>query len=466
MPKRLLPATLIFLLQPMPLWAEETAATGDDKKNYYVESPSYSTQRESDPPRYVRTLSDTGMDAFKNLDWLDAGLVHRMRYEHRDNDYRRPAESVDDPFLFRTRAYLGVKNIADPLRLTVEFTDSERTHSQFARDDRDVNQAEFIQAYGELYFKDALGDDRPLSIRAGRMAFETLDRRLIARNEWRNTTNSFQGVRALLGQDSNDWELELFALQPMRRLLYSVDRRNEDVWFTGAIGHWRQYSDTITLEPFYFRLDQGDDNGLPERTIHSPGLRAYGYFGKSGFDYDASLIYQFGESDGDDVEALGAVAEIGYRFDMPWKPRLSMKYGYGSGDEDPTDDESNRFERFYGFGRPWSANDYFQWENISTPKARLELQPARDTKFDAGYSLYWLASDTDRWNNANLRDSSGQSGDFIGQEFDMRLRQKLMPHVEATTGYAYFEPGEFTENTSRNEPSHFFYLELTFSLFD
>ena len=52
--------------------------------------------------------------------------------------------------------------------------------------------------------KDDLKNNRPLIIRGGRMAFEFLDRRLIASNQWRNTTNNFFGVMSSIGQDKND----------------------------------------------------------------------------------------------------------------------------------------------------------------------------------------------------------------------------------------------------------------------
>src|SRR5690606_37576904 len=88
---------------------------------------------------------------------------------------------------------------------------------------------------------------------------------------------------------------------------------------------------------------------------------------------------------------------------------LSLYYGYASGDRNPDDRESNRFERFFGF---------------------------------------WLASDTDRWNNLLAgssfnRDSSGKSGDQVGHGFDGRVRFRLGEHVESTVGYSHFTTGDF-----------------------
>ena len=125
--------------------------------SYFRPSSSYSTQPESDPPRYVRNLSKTGIEAFKDITWLDVGLDHRTRYEFRSNDIRRTDLRLDQPFLLRSRAYLGIKEILDPLRGAVEFQDSRRYNGIFRMTTAISMNIELIQAYGELYFKRRVG---------------------------------------------------------------------------------------------------------------------------------------------------------------------------------------------------------------------------------------------------------------------------------------------------------------------
>ncbi|MBY0406473.1 MAG: alginate export family protein, partial [Rickettsiales bacterium] len=410
-------------------------------------------------------LANTGYEMFKDLYWLEGNVQHRYRFEHRDNDFRRNFKTVDNPHLHRTRAYLAVKEIADPFRATMELQDSRMYNTEFPRDNREWNTFDVLQGYGELYFKES-AQHKTLSVRVGRMAFEELDRRLIARNEWRNTTNNFQGVRTLLGTKDDPWQLDAFAFNPVERLISTSDERNERQIFYGGILHLRENSKVVTWQPFFLGLKQDGRPGLIDRNIYSPGLRAYGWFGDSGFDWDASFVYQFGRNGTQSHQAIGAVGEVGYRWQHDWKPRVSLNYGYGSGDENPNDSTNERFERFFGFARPWSNDDYFQWENLHAPKFRVEFQPSKDLRIDTGYNGYWLASDTDRWNVANLRDPTGRSGDFLGQEYDIRLRYKVHANLDANLGYAYFKPGEFTQALSRNAPSHFAYVELTFSLFE
>ena len=334
--------------------AEEKAAK-IAANGYFVDRKSYGTQKETDPPRYVKQSNKTWLkdfDSFENTDWLDLGLEYRVRYEHRDNDFRRTDENIDDPILLRTRAYIGIKNILDPLRIAIEVQDSRRNNGDYSRsfDTRDIDKADILQGYLELNFKqsflgkDDLGNERPIWVRAGRHAWEAIDRRLIARNEWRNTTNTFQGVRANIGDKKNDWQLEVFAVKPVQRFTAKLDEVDHAQNFYGIIGDWRGLSEYATFEPYYLLLKQNGDevkydaNGVEltgaalsqakiDREIHTGGLRVYGSVPNTRFDYDASYVKQWGEQDRFlsnrlgytkvDHEAHAYNAEVGYTLNHP-----------------------------------------------------------------------------------------------------------------------------------------------------
>lgn len=466
--------------------------------DYYRPTRGYRTEPLPDPPLYVRALSQTQLEQFRGIDWLQVGLDFRARYEYRENDYRpwvdtssgKPVNKFrdrpDNLWLLRTRAYVGIQDILDPFRFAVEFEDARSYNGLYERSVADVNEFELIQGYAELYFRDALGIDRPLSIRAGRMHLELLDRRLIGNNEFRNTTNNFEGFRVHFGKKQNNWDLDAFAFQPVERLKYRFDRPDEDTWFYGAVLSIRQWSDIVTIQPYFIgRKVNGDPAQTTAKTrradadIYAPGLRAYGALGPTGLDFDANINKQFGRSgslagSGQKLlrhDALAYSLELGYTFAHDWKPRGSLYYGYGSGDKNPRDEYNQHFDAFYGFNQPWSRNDYFSWDNIHAPKVRVELSPYKGVRLDAGYNLYWLESETDGWNRANLRDSKGRSGNFLGQEFDIRLRHKFNAYIDWSLSYARFVPGDFTKDVGKavkaytSEPSNFFYFEVSLNAF-
>ena len=503
--------------------AEEKAAA-KAANGYYVASRSYGTQKETEPPRYVKQLNKTWLkdyDTFADVDWLDIGLEYRARHEHRDNDFRRAQENIDDPIALRTRAYLGLKNILDPFRFAVEVQDSRRNHSDYTRsnDTRDVNKADFLQAYLELYYKDSifgkddLGNSRPFWVRGGRLAWEALDRRLIARNEWRNTTNTFQGIRANIGEKKNDWQLEAFAVQPVQRFTNQLDEVDQAQHFYGIVGDWRGWSEYITLQPYYFYLKQdgrkveydGNGNAYSDRSVYSGlrqaqaqvdreiqtgGLRAYGVLPGTQWDYDVSYSKQWGNVQRFvgasvpagryitvDHDAYAYNAEVGYTFkEHSWKPRFSGSYGVASGDHITTGtdtSDSQGFDRLFGFGRPWSSNDYIQMSNIRAAKLRAEFEPKvpflNNVKVDTGFSWYRLDDATDRWSAAGLSDVTGAAGRDLGKEFDLRVRFPINNHASLNLGYAHFWGGDFVETTARkvagqagrSDSSNFFYTELT-----
>lgn len=469
--------------QSLPAMVSETKPDlNKQPTTYYRRSDSYATNPESDPPRYVRRLSDIGVERFKDFTWLDVGLEHRTRYEWRNNDIRRIEGGEDNPIFLRHRAWIGIRDILDPFRFGVEFQDSRVVNNKHVPTDQERNEFDLINAYGELYFKKGLGvddrnQDRPIRFRVGRMAYETGDRRFLARNEWRNTTNSFEGFRLNLGREVNDWEVDLFGLQPVKRLQTKFDEANDRLWFFGAIGYWRKWSDIVTIQPYYMGQKQtADPNGFTntnrlDREIHMPGLRVYGKVGKL-FDFDVSYNHQLGYNH-DPLKnvttkqnAQGYTIEVGRTFEHPWKPRLMGFYGYASGDRNPNDGEENRFDRFFGFARPWSADHYVIYENLKAPKIRMDVQPTQKLGFELTYAWYFLASKRDRMFdilNGNIsntlpdpgfnRDRTGQSGDFAGHSLEGRIRYQVTPKIGAVLGYTHFTAEDFVKNRIAASPS-------------
>ncbi|CAJ0857773.1 hypothetical protein AMST5_01050 [freshwater sediment metagenome] len=512
-------------------------AKPEEKKSYYVPTRGYRLEPQPDIPPYVRNLGKT-YDQFKGIDWLNVGLDSRARFEFRQNDYRPWTDTATSPpssqrklfpnslWLSRTRVYVSIQDILDPFRAVVEFQDSRAFNSIYEYQGQEINQTDLISAYGELYFKDAFGkdprgNDRPLTVRAGRFHLELLDRRLIAENEFRNTTNNFDGFRIKIGKKDNDWDLDNFLMRPVIRYPYQFDRPDWQNWIYGSVFSFRQFSEYATVQPYFLgRTQYGDQLNTStalktHRETYAPGLRIYGVLGN--FDYDFDINKQFGSfgrlqtavlngQTYDNIEvtvphdALAWGLEAGYTFsDLAWKPRISAVYVYGSGNGSPFNYSNNNFDIFYGFNQPFSRNDYFAWNNIKDPKVRLEFSPAKNLLIDTAFSAYWLADAANAWDRANLFSPLGNvvgRGNFLGTEFDIRARYKLSQFINLTASYAHFWPGSFpasfappvrgqpywpqsynltdswfnvrqtgTTNGLTSKPSDFFYLEVSANAF-
>lgn len=469
-----------------------TTDNKSDNEGFYIKTRGYRLEPEPDIPPYVRNLAKTYSE-YKDIDWLNVGLNSRTRYEYRENSLApRPNTSgiggpttlrqvlPYTPWLVRTGGYVGIKDIFDPLRFVVEFQDSRAFNSIYPLAGQDINETELIQGFGELYLKDALGKDfkgqgRAISIRAGRMAFEIGSRRLIARNEFRNTTNNFEGFRVRLGEWKNDVDLDSFLLRPVIRYPYAWDQPEWNNWIYGSFLSVRNISPYLTVQPYFIgRKQYGDplnsSSALKvKRDTQAPGLRVYGNY--NNFDWDIDVMKQFGTigaisqtypyiwgannisspfggyAQTKQHDALAYGIDVGYTFaEHSWKPRISAVYIYGSGNSSPWSSTNSNVDTFYGFNQPFSRNDYIGWNNVKDPKVRIEFEPVKDTRIDTAFSSYWLASASSAWDRANLWAPLGNRGTFMGTEWDFRIRQKLNEFVNISASYARFWPGSFTSS--------------------
>ncbi len=418
------------------------------------------TKRVADLPEYVRPMSERD-ERFADLDWLLFGVEQRTRFEIRDDFFAAGGRS-DERFLLRTRMYVGIRDVADPFRFGLEFQDSRRFGSELPENVGEIDENELLQAYGELYFKDGVGEGQPLSIRLGRMSFDSVDRRLFARNRFRNTTNAFDGLRVRLGDATTVWEVEAFAFQPVERRLRRFDHGDDERWIYGVAGYFRGWWPHVVLEPYYFALDEDRKGMTPDREIHTIGLHAYGLIGETGFDYDFNVAFQFGDRTGGHHRAFAAHGELGYSFGDSWGTRVAGMLNYASGDDDPGDRSDERFENLFGAAHTMYGHaDLFAWQNMVSPSLHVTTSPTERLRIEAVYRAFWLASDTDAFVRAALRDPTGESGDFVGQEVDLRLRYWICDGVELDVGYAHFFPENFVRNvTETTDDSDFFYVAM------
>lgn len=408
----------------------------------------------------VRTASlpDYVTDGDGQINWLDFGVESRSRIEWRDQNYQTPDLISEDAFYQRSLLYLGIHDVIDPLRFAAEFEDSRRGLSDRPESAGEQNHTELLQAYGELHLDDALGGE-PLSLRVGRMTLDAVDRRLIARNRYRNTINAFDGIRLKSGDESSPIEWDAFALRPVRRSVDALDESSEEGLLYGLTGYVRDLSPNLVVEPYWLYSDEETGGG---KQIHTGGVHTFGRIGDSDWDYDFDFAGQWGESGGLDHQAWAGHAEIGHAWDHPWKPRLAAWLNYASGDRSPLDGDSGRFDPLYGASFAfYGYTSYFSWQNLINPAMRLSFQPHEDLKCELIHRGVWLASGSDAWVRGSRVDPAGASGRYVGQELDLRASWQVCDHLEIEAVYACFFPGEFVSGTGTSPETHFGYLAAT-----
>lgn len=404
-------------------------------------------------------------------DWLDVTGAHRTRYEILDGQFRAGRSGGDQMLAFRTSLRLEAKFAA--FSLVGEMMDSRQALADSGTpiDTTMVNAAELLQGYAALRLDGAFGDDSRSEIRIGRQTVDVGSRRLVAHNQFRNTVNAFTGMHY-------QWELKdsstvrAFYVLPVTRLPSDTaslldndiefDEEHFEVRFWGVHAQWPKWLLGATGEVYVFGLHEEDSPALPSRNreLYTSGLRLSRKPASTAWDFDFESAVQFGTmrnstaaTDQRDLDhvALFGHAEISYTFAGARSPRVAVLYDYASGDDSPTDDDSNRFDTLFGARRsehgPTGIYGAFARSNIQSPGVRISVKPHAQFDWMIGYRAYWLASDTDAWTTSGLRDATGDSGSFVGQQLEARLRWDPWPgHIRMELGGAYLFAGEFIDN--------------------
>jgi hypothetical protein len=331
-----------------------------------------------------------------------------------------------------------------PVKAAVELYDS-RAYGVDGRSvvsTTDVNALEPVQAYVTAELVPAV------RATAGRMMLNIGSRRLVAADDYRNTTNGYTGVRLDLGRKGRPEAVLIWTMpqerlpddfEGVRRNRVVLDRESLDQRLWGGQLSLPVLPGGGALEASYYRLAERDSEARPtrDRRLDNVGVRLVREPAPGRLDHDVELIGQRGRASASlapaaprlDVRAWYLHAEIGRSFKGAWKPRLAFEFDHASGD-DPGPDY-RRFDTLFGMRRaelgPAGLYNVIGRANISAPGLRLEATPGRRTDGFVTWKLLWAASGTDSFSTTGVRDASGASGRFAGQQLDGRLRHWLLP---------------------------------------
>ena len=236
---------------------------------------------------------------------------------------------------------------------------------------------------------------------------------------------------------------------------------------------------TAELYLYYLNEEDSEDTLTKNRKLFSSGFRWFKKAQPKQFDFEIEAVVQRGSSYAttsttdknhlDHFAYFGHLA-LGYSFDFPWQPQLILQYDYASGDRNPRDDNNNRFETLYGARRfeygPTGIWGSFARGNINTPGIRLKIKPSQNLSGFIAHRAHWLVESKDSWIGGGLRDKTGQSGSFIGQQTEVRLRWKVMPKLMTLeAGWAHLFKGDFAKNATNSSDnkndSEYFYFQTS-----
>ncbi len=424
-------------------------------------------------------------------DWLKLSGMQRTRFESLDGQFRSASALDDSDHQWQVRTTLKADVNYHGWLATGELWDARQFEADdgSALDTGTVNAAEMVQLYAGYEGKSVFAQGDKASLIFGRHTMDLGNRRLVARNDFRNTTNTFLGFNARWESSSKD-SLQAFFTLPTRRLPsdfdalldndVELDDENRHVKFWGLYATFAEAVGKANAELYYFGLDEQDAQGLAtaNRSLSTVGGRLVQRPAKASFDYELEATYQFGESRTGttsntdlDHEAHHVHLEGGYTFEHDWTPRTALQFDYASGDDSPTDGENNRFDTLFGARRfefgPTGILGFIARSNVMTPGLRLVVNPRKDIELMLSHRPVFLASDTDAHTPSGVRDQTGGSGDHVGDFSELRLRWNVSPgNWMLEFGAAYAANGEFLNdapNASGNGDTLYGYVQSLFT---
>jgi hypothetical protein len=389
-------------------------------------------------------------DAIGNPDGLKISASIRARFETLHNQFRPGLDRNDDLLTFQTD--IAVEYDGGPIRIGGELIDSRAYDGGpgSAVSTGEVNALEPVQAYIGADFGSVLGKGTTSTLDAGRFTLNLGSARLVGRNNFRNTTNAFTGVKFEWHGAAKE-RLVLFYTYPQQRLPSDKagildnrivwDHEGSDQVFWGGFFNKPKIVGTTGLDLYFYALDEHDRPGQATRDRHlfTPGARFYRQPAPGKLDYEFEYAYQFGHVSTStapgaprvNVSAQTLHADLGYQFAAPWQPRLSIEYDLATGDKPGGD--YGRFDSLFGTRRSdWGPSAIYGplgRSNISSPGFRLEVKPSKRLDAFVGYRAAWLDSATDSFASTGVKDSIGSSGKFAGHQIEARARYWLIPKM-------------------------------------
>jgi hypothetical protein len=345
--------------------------------------------------------------------WLQIHAEHRVRYETLDRRYRFGEQGSDQQLPYRHRLQIGLQN--ESFRFYSELQDARAalTDAGSTVNLNHVGRARVQQLFVGYNRKKLFGSPAGFSIQAGRVSPDFGNRRLIARNLYRNTTNAFDGIIGSIGTEK--WKIQPIVLHPLTtaggRLLLSAPARGgwesewEGTWQTGSVGrleHWAWFQHWAI-----------------------------------GHSWAAA------------------------RF----RPRWSFLYDYATGDADPNDNRSGAYDTLFGARRfeygPTGIHGLFGRSNINSPGEQFVVRPWRPVEAIILHRMMWLAQSRDRWRPNGVGDPTGAAGRYVGQMAEFRVRYRWRRFFEFDGGYVLFREGSFVQKAMgrpRGGTAHYFFV--------
>tara|TARA_B100000678_G_C18219060_1_gene506429 strand:- start:101 stop:1594 length:1494 start_codon:yes stop_codon:yes gene_type:complete len=433
------------------------------------------TQFEQPAPPATESAPEQSRDGFS------ISGQFRVRGEAIGGQFRSFGPDSEELLLLQTR--LNAEYKTGDLLLGGEIMDARAysTADNSTLRQAEVNALEPLQYWAQYDLGNALGEGTSTQLKLGQQRMLLGSARLVNSPLFRNTSNTYLGLRADIVRGKTD-SLTAFYVLPTAILpndvegyydnRVEIDRNSFDLQFMGAF-YTRKIAD-FDLELYTYYLNERDSPGSQtrDRQVWTPGVRIFRAPKRGQMDFEVEGIIQRGHArrtaaatdvTDRDVKAYYLYGEVGYRFDSPIGPRLAVSATYGSGQDGSED--ITRFDQLFGAIFPDYAPPGLYGpttlSNVSSLGADMIWTPGKWTIWNT-YRRLRAPEPTDVFGRTAIR--NGPNGE-VGDQFFLRARYPISSKVRFEIGGAWLLKGDFLKEAPsviNENDTRYIYSDLTF----
>ena len=371
----------------------------------------------------------------------------RFQYEYYTKNSFTFTNPKNQNLLYFRHLYGADVHLGEHFRAFVSLNSGQLGGSNYGqpppvlRDDLAVQQA-----FGEVM--GSVGGVRT-GLRVGRQEVWFGSGLLISTRENANIHQNFDGFRGYF--DTGSLRVDVFGYDNVIHrygVLNDSTTAHQNIWGfygTQALPAARLFGAPVRLfiDPFY--IGYGNRNGNFEgfrghETRHSFGGRLWGQIGAA--DLDVTGLYQTGSLGGADASAFAAFADAGYTFNVPWKPRIGVRFDVASGGRDGN--------RIHAYNPLFSIFNYFTESGLISPiniydtGVGVSFSPTERLRVLAYTTFYWRYAGNDGIYNMGyvpFANTTRVSGSAVGVQPALRAAYVLNRHVTLSGSLAFFKVG-------------------------
>src|SRR6267378_948803 len=302
-----------------------------------------------------------------------------------------------------------------------------------------------------------LTEDQRLTLRVGRFGMSFGAGRLVATRAAPNIPFRFDGFEALYSRPL--WNVTAFLTQPVKDSGH-IDSEDHSTTFWGIYAtHYFDAPHTLGLDLYYLGIHREDGkyaSGTADEHRHTLGAREFAT--RNHWDWEGEQVLQVGSFGDESILAWSAAINAGYTWDATWNPRLGVKAGATSGDDNPNDGHLGTFDALFFKSGYFNDASLIRPQNIISVHPNFTVHPSPKVTIDGGVSPFWRYSRNDAVYAVPgfveipaLHSASS----YVGTAFDVNLTWQLRRHVSFQASYVHFLTGSYVHQAGGSDVDYF-----------